>query len=197
MLVALDFEGTVVESDPYVRLGEQYGTGGEIAAILEQVWTGERPASEGIRAAVDHLDGMPFPEAETVFESLQVRLGASSLLSALHAADHDVAIVSDAPELAVRYCLDPAELDVDTVVANDLPAENGAFTGEIQGPLLGRSKDDVLEELAVERGRPLDETVAIGNDQRDLPMLQAAGLGVAVDATPTVEAQSDLAVSSL
>ncbi|WP_248896759.1 HAD family hydrolase [Haloplanus halobius] len=197
MLVAFDFEGGIAESDPFVRLAEQHGTGDEMAAVLERLWNGDLDPETGIRSATDHLSGMPFSEAEDVFERLQIRPEASSLLSRLHAANHHVAIVTDAPELAVRYCLDPAELDVDTVIANDLPAENGAFTGDIEGPLVGRSKADALDELATGAGYAMADTVAVGDDRRDLPMLQAAGLGVGIDPVPVVDAQADLSVPSL
>lgn len=197
MLLAFDFDGALAESDPYVRLAEQQGESEDVAALLDRLSNDDIAFEEGLRSVADRLEGLPVSEAEAAYDHIQIRPGAADLLAALHGADHHVAIVSDAPERAIRSCLDPRDFDVDTVVANRLPTANDAFTGEIAGPLVGRRKDDALEELAAEEGFELGETIAIGDDLRDLPLLQAAGEGIAVDPIPVVEDQCDLTVPSM
>jgi phosphoserine phosphatase len=197
MLVVFDFDGTLAASDPFARLGEQHGTPGAVDGVLERMWSGELDYEEGLRTITDHLEGMPGEDVEAAFDRLQIRDGASDLLAALHRNDHHVAVVSDAPEWAVGACLDPYEFDVDTVVANRLPAANGALTGRIEGPPVGEGKDAVLERLAVQQGRDLGDTIAVGDDRRDLPMLQTAGTGVGVDPDPVVEAECDLVVPTV
>jgi phosphoserine phosphatase len=197
MLVAFDFDATLVESDPYLRLAQQHGTDGEVAGVLDRMASGDLAFETGLRSVADHLAGLPVADAEAAYDHLQPRPGVSALVSDLHRNDHHVAIISDAPERAVRSCLSPDGLDVDTVVANRLPAENDALTGDIEGPLVGHGPDEPLERLAVEQGRDLADTVAVGDDRRDLPLLQAAGLGVGFDPAPVVADQCDRAVPTL
>jgi phosphoserine phosphatase len=47
-----------------------------------------------------------------------------------------------------------------------------------------------LTRLAAERGLPLEATLAVGDGANDLPMLEAAGLGVAFRAKPVVAAKA-------
>jgi phosphoserine phosphatase len=197
MLVAFDFDGALVGTDPFVGLAEQHGTGGEVAGVLDRMAGGDLAFEAGLRTVADHLSGLPVAEAEAAYDRLEPRPAAVELCAAVHRNDHHVAIITDAPERAVRSCLTADGLDADTVVANRLPTENDALTGDIEGLLVGGGKAEPLERLAVEQGRGLGDTVAVGDDRRDLPMLQAAGLGVGLDPVPVVADQCDRTVPSL
>jgi phosphoserine phosphatase len=73
--------------------------------------------------------------------------------------------------------------------ANRLIVENGALTGKVAEPILGRdAKLATLRDLAARHGLDLAETLAIGDGANDLAMLDAAGLGVAYRAKPAVAA---------
>ena len=52
-----------------------------------------------------------------------------------------------------------------------------------------KAKLAALQKLAQERGLTLADTLTVGDGANDLPMLQAAGLGVAFHAKPAVAAQ--------
>lgn len=197
MLVALDFDGALAVSDPYVRLGDQAGTSADVAATLDRMAAGELDSEAGLRIVADHLEGLPEADAREAFDHVQLRDGAPALLSALHDAAHHVAIVSDAPEGAIRSHLEADTFDVDTVIANRLPTSEGALDGSIEGPLVGTRKDEALEQIATAEGLALEEAVAVGDDRRDLPMLQAAETGIAIDPVPVVEDQADLTVPSV
>ena len=53
------------------------------------------------------------------------------------------------------------------------------------------AKLGALKEIAAAMGLTLDDTLAVGDGANDLPMLQAAGLGVAYRAKPKVAANAD------
>jgi phosphoserine phosphatase len=79
------------------------------------------------------------------------------------------------------------QLDFDAVIANELIIEGGRLTGTVREPIVTREgKEAALISLAEERGVPRRLTLAIGDDANDLPMLEAAGLGVAFHAKPAV-----------
>jgi phosphoserine phosphatase len=61
----------------------------------------------------------------------------------------------------------------------------------VRTPILtGATKRETLLALAAERELRLDETLAVGDGANDLPMLGAAGLGIAFHAKPAVAAAS-------
>ena len=51
-----------------------------------------------------------------------------------------------------------------------------------------------LNELAASRSIPISATMATGDGANDLPMIEAAGLGVAFHAKPAVEAAAPAAI---
>jgi phosphoserine phosphatase len=69
--------------------------------------------------------------------------------------------------------------------------EGGKLTGKVIEPILGEgAKLGALKEIAAAMGLTLDDTLAVGDGANDLPMLQAAGLGVAYRAKPKVAANA-------
>ncbi len=81
-------------------------------------------------------------------------------------------------------------LGFDLDAANILKHDGKTLLGTVEPPILGKeAKLAALQRLAGERGFTAAEAVTVGDGANDLPMLQAAGLGVAFHAKPTVAAQ--------
>ena len=82
-----------------------------------------------------------------------------------------------------------AELGFDRVVANRLEITEGRLTGRVLPPIVtGETKKQALLEFAVELAITPAATLAVGDGANDLPMLNAAGLGIAFHAKPAVAA---------
>jgi len=196
MLIAFDFDGTLSDSEMTVLLGEQKGIADRMARITERAMNDEIDYAESLRQRVALLEGLPAERADAAFERVALRENAADLVTAL-GGRHHVAILTGGFERGVAAALDRAGTGVDTVVANRLPAENGALTGEVEGELVEGTKDRALETLAVQQGVPLAETVAVGDGANDLPMLQVAGLAVGYDPEPAVTPHCDVVVHSM
>ena len=80
-------------------------------------------------------------------------------------------------------------LGFDAEAANQLEVANGKLTGTVAEPILDKeTKRELLLHIANLRNIPLSATLAIGDGANDLPMIEAAGLGVAYHAKPIVAA---------
>jgi phosphoserine phosphatase len=81
-------------------------------------------------------------------------------------------------------------LAFDSHAANILEHDGSALAGTVGLPILGKeAKLATLERLAAERGLSPADAVTVGDGANDLPMLKAAGLGVAFHAKPAVAAE--------
>jgi phosphoserine phosphatase len=79
-------------------------------------------------------------------------------------------------------------LGFDCDIANELELADGLITGRIPPPIIDPAgKVAALRRLAAERGLAASETLAIGDGSNDIPMLQAAGLGIAFRGKPKVK----------
>src|SRR3546814_16927007 len=68
----------------------------------------------------------------------------------------------------------------DRVVANELLIEGGKLSGKVAEPIVDKdTKLETLKSEAAKHGLPLAETLAVGDGANELPMLTAAGLGIA------------------
>jgi phosphoserine phosphatase len=81
-------------------------------------------------------------------------------------------------------------LGFDLDAANALEHDGASLSGTVAHPILGKeAKLSTLQRLAGERGVGAADAVSVGDGANDLPMLTAAGLGVAFHAKPAVAAQ--------
>jgi phosphoserine phosphatase len=73
--------------------------------------------------------------------------------------------------------------------ANRLLVDGDILRGAVAEPILGKEATLAsLERLAAERKLPLAQALSVGDGANDLPMLRAAGLGIAFHAKPAVAA---------
>ena len=196
-LVAFDFDGTLTQSDLTVLLGREYDVAGEIRGLAEQGLRGEVDFATTLRHRVSLLDGMPEARVDTAFKRCKLRPGAADLLSDLRQSDNTVAIITGSFERGVETALNRAGVAVDHLIGNRLVLKNGAISGDVDGPLIERGKDQVLEELAIAENLDVGQTIAVGNGATDLPMLQIAGTAIGYDPEPLVRENCDVVVTSI
>jgi phosphoserine phosphatase len=77
-------------------------------------------------------------------------------------------------------------------ISNSLGIADGRLDGSVADPIVGaEAKKRALIEAAVERGVDLADTLAVGDGANDIPMLEAAGIGIAYHAKPKVAEIAD------
>ena len=196
-LVAFDFDGTLSDSEMTVLLGERTGVADRMAAITERAMNDELSYAQSLRERASLLEGLPQSEADAAFDQVRLRSGAADVIRRLRDAGHHVAILTGGFERGVTAALETEGIEVDTIVANRLPIEDGRLTGGVAGPLVTGTKDDALESLATDIDVPISRTIAIGDGANDLPMLEVAGLSVGYLPKDAVRPACDAVVTSM
>ena len=80
----------------------------------------------------------------------------------------------------------------DEVASNRLVVESGRLTGKVRKPIVDAlGKLEAMSRAAAARGLALDRVLAVGDGANDIPMLAAAGLGIAFRAKPATAAAAD------
>ena len=197
MLIAFDFDGTLSDSEMTVLLGAQQGVAEEMESITERAMNDEISYAASLRRRARLLEGLTEAKAREAYDEVELRPGAADVLRALGTAGHTVAILTGGFTDGVQAALDREGVSVDHLIANDLPVENGALTGEVQGPLIEGTKDDALADLASSLDLTLEDTIAVGDGANDLPMLEVAGLAVGYEPKSAVRPHCDVTVSSM
>ncbi|MFN8109223.1 MAG: phosphoserine phosphatase SerB [Thermoleophilia bacterium] len=193
-LVVMDVDSTLIQDEVIELLADHAGRREEVARITEAAMRGELDFAESLRARVAVLAGLPESVLPAVRRSVRLTPGARTLVRTLKRLGMHVAVVSGGFIEVVQPIAD--ELGIDHARANRLEIVDGVLTGRVVGTIVDRrEKANALREFAALEDLPLSRTVAIGDGANDLDMLALAGLGVAFNAKPLVQAQADTTVN--
>ena len=193
-LVVMDVDSTLIQDEVIELLAARAGALDEVSRITERAMHGELDFAASLRARVALLTGLPDTVFDEVRAAVSLTPGARTLCRTLARLGYHVALVSG----GFHEVVDPiaADLGIGHVRANRLEVVDGHLTGRVVGPVIDRQgKRDALVEFAAEHGVPLARTVAIGDGANDIDMLTAAGLGVAFNGKPALQAAADTSVT--
>lgn len=184
-LLVADMESTVIANEMLDELADLLGLGPHIAEVTARAMNGEIDFATALRDRVALLRGKPATALEEAARRMRVTPGARELVATMRGAGAFAVLVSG----GFRTFTGPvrAELGFDLDIANELAIDGTEIAGSVREPVLGReAKLAALRALAADRGLPLADTLAVGDGANDLPMLEAAGLGVAFHGKPAV-----------
>jgi phosphoserine phosphatase len=193
-VLVCDLDSTIITIETIDELADWAGVKAEVAAITRRAMQGELDFAMALRARVKLLEGLP----ETIFEEVyreRARLtpGARILVRTMRAWGATTGLVSGGfLPVAERV---RGEVGFDVVEANRLEVAGGRLTGRVTAPIVGpAAKLAMLERLKAQRRLAAEQTLAVGDGANDLPMLLAAGLGVAYHAHAPVARQAAVAI---
>ena len=194
-LLLADMDSTMIHQECIDELGVEAGVGDKIKGITVRSMRGEIDFEGALKERVALLKGLD----ETVIQKLiRERItfmeGGAILLSTLK--NHDVysALVSGGFTAFTGHVA--KSLGFNENHANTLLIENGRLTGRVAPPILGKlAKVEALNRICSNRGLSAADVLAVGDGANDIPMLLAAGMGVALHAKPAVQEQARFVIN--
>ncbi|ESV54943.1 phosphoserine phosphatase [Streptococcus agalactiae LMG 14747] len=188
-LLVMDVDSTLIMEEGIDLLGEEAGLGQRVADITERAMRGELDFEEALRERVGLLAGLPETVLDRILGRIHFTPGAEELVAELHKRGYKVAVVSGGFHQTVNVLAE--RLNLDYVKANTLEIVNGVLTGRVTDDIVTKDvKETMLRTWAAENGLDMQDTIAVGDGANDVPMLQAAGIGIAFCAKPIVQKQA-------
>ncbi len=195
-LVVFDMDSTLVQAEVIDELAKEAGAGEQVAAITDAAMRGELDFAASLRRRVATLEGLPESVLQSVLARVPLSEGAERLTGTLKRLGYKLAIVSGGFDYFGKAL--QQKLGFDYVFANQLEIVDGKLTGKVVGDIVdGARKAEILRELAAVENISLQQTIAVGDGANDLPMLAAAGLGVAFHPKPIVAEKAARAISTV
>lgn len=193
-LIVMDVDSTLIRDEVIDLIAAHAGRQPEVAAITERAMRGELDFAESLRQRAAALAGLPIGVLDEVRAAVRLTPGARTLVATLRDLGLSIGVVSGGFIEVVGPLA--TGLGITYARANRLEVAGGRLTGRIAGPIVDRAaKAATLREWAAAEGLPLARTIAIGDGANDLDMLAAAGLGIAFNAKPTVQASADTSLN--
>lgn len=187
-LLIADMDSTIITVECIDELADMIGRKAEVAAITETAMRGEIDFAEALRRRAGMLAGLPTADlARCYTERVRLSPGARTLVQTMRHHGAHTALVSGGFSYFTERVREAAGFHEDQ--ANRLAIADGALTGEVDTPILDSSaKLIALNRLMAAHGLEPDATLAVGDGANDLPMIEAAGFGVAYRAKPILAA---------
>ena len=188
-LLVADMEATIIENEMLDELADFIRRRQEVSEITRRAMNGEIDFVGALEARVRLLAGLPDHVLGEAAHRIRLRSGARELVTTMRNAGAVTALVSSGFMCFAEGLA--ADLGFDRVVANRLDLAAGRIAGTVSPPIVtGETKKQTLITVAAEASVPLHQSMAVGDGANDLPMLKAAGIGVAFHAKPAVASRS-------
>ena len=193
-LIVMDIDSTLINEEVIDLLGEEAGVGEQVAAITERAMRGEIDFKQALEERVGLLAGLGQEVFDRTFERVTFTPGALELVRAAHERGWKVGVVSGGFHEVADRIVETAGIDY--CLANRLEVVDGKLTGKLAAEIVTRERKlDALRSGAQELGLPLSQTVAMGDGANDIPMIQAAGTGIAFCAKPKTREAAPFAIN--
>lgn len=194
-ILLADMDSTMIRQECIDELAAEAGVGARVADITARAMNGEIGFDGALRERVGLLAGLDVGVIETVWQNrIEMMPGGAALLAVMKADGAYAALVSGGfTEFTARVA---AKLGFDEHRANVLLSKDGKLTGEVGPPILGKqAKVQALDQVSAKLGVTAAEVLAVGDGANDLGMLSRAGMGVALHAKPSVQAECALRIN--
>jgi phosphoserine phosphatase len=189
-LLIADMDSTMITVECIDELADYAGVKPQVAEITERAMRGELDFAGSLRARVALLKGLPVDVLARCYEErVRIMPGAHTLIRTLKAQGVRTLLVSGGFTFFAEHVA--LKIGFDAFRANVLGVADGALDGSVVHPILGAEAKKIA---LLEQGIEVAATIAIGDGANDIPMLQAAGLGIAYHGKPKVVAAAGAAV---
>lgn len=187
-LLISDMDSTMITVECIDELADFVGKKQEVSIITDRAMNGELDFEAALTERVALLKDLPQAMLQECYdERVKMMPGAKALVSTMVAQGAKAVLVSGGFTFFTGRVREALGFHED--YANVLEIAHGMLTGRVILPILGKeAKLATLAKACAGMGISTDEVMAVGDGANDLPMLMAAGMGVAYHAKPVVRA---------
>ncbi|WP_062113971.1 phosphoserine phosphatase SerB [Aureimonas sp. AU40] len=193
-ILLADMDSTMIEQECIDELAAAIGIKDQVAAITARAMNGEIAFEPALRERVALLKGLPTSTIADVIERhITLAEGGRELVATMRANGAHTALVSGG--FTAFTSVIAGRLGFSENRANILNMAGETLDGTVAEPILGaEAKLQALREIAASLGLSPADAIAVGDGANDLPMILAAGTGVAIHAKPSVAAKAPVRI---
>ena len=166
-MVVFDLDGTLTCVDSLWRyLHEAFGTWGQGKDAAQRYMNGDISYKEWAETDARLWAGVPIKKVTSILEKIPYRDGAKDVFDMLRRKGVKIVILSAG--LSILADKAARDLGADLAVANELQADDGRLTGEIDVKVAVNEKSEVIKRIATSLGVSLREVALVGDRGFDL-----------------------------
>ena len=184
-LLVADMDSTMIMGETLDELAEFAGYKDEVAAITSLAMNGELRFVDALKQRLKLLEGLSLDNLKKTMAGVELTPGGKALVQTMKVNGAVTMLISG----GFTYFTDRVRdlIGFDRAKGNNFEISNTKLTGQVLEPIIDKdAKLAILKSFAAEHGIAEIDTMAAGDGANDLPMLMAAGIGVAYHAKPAV-----------
>ncbi len=184
-LLICDMDATIVTGETLDEIAVEAGIGEKVSDITARAMRGELDFKAALDERVGLLRDHPSSLLDTVLEQTVLSKGAKTLVAKMKDSGATCVLVSGGFTFFTGAVADMCGFHHHH--GNILDVSDNKLTGTVTPPILDKTaKLNFLKSYTRELGIDLADTLALGDGANDLPMLEAAGLGIGYHPKPLV-----------
>ena len=203
-LVLFDMDGTLLKDRGIFVIAQKLGFLDELTKLIrdENLEYYERSIEIAKR-----LKGQKISQFLDIFRTIPFQDNLENLISNIKKRGIVTAIATD----SYQFLADDVKnrLGIDYAFANNLISNEDVITGDLKihnkdlasdfasGQIYSICKSCVLEKLCKQLDINVDESIAVGDGIVDIGMIKRSGLGIAINASETVNKHADIKTDNL
>ena len=184
-LVLCDMDSTIITGESLDELSTLAGIGAEVSAITARAMAGEIDFRDALAERLSLLTGESASLLDQLVADTKAFDGAAELVGTMRAQGATCLLVSGGftfltSDIAARF-------GFNAHFANELALKDGLIAGYAHEPIIDSSaKLRILNDYCKTLSVSHEQVMSLGDGANDIPMLSAAGLGIAWQAKPLV-----------
>jgi phosphoserine phosphatase SerB len=201
-LIIFDMDGTLLRGRSILFIAEKKGFRQK---VMDVIHSNKESYEKSIEIA-SFLKGMNATELLHIFRTIPLQNHVETIVQTLKNNSIKTAIATDSYQFFANDLKN--RLHFDFAFANNLIIKENIVTGEIvihntkkqrcdSGKIYSICKSTVLENLCKKLQISSEEVIAVGDGMVDIGMIAKAGLGIAFNASPTVQTHADVITNDL
>lgn len=184
-LLLADMDSTIVTEETLDELAAHAGLKDEIAAITARAMNAELDFHDALHARVSKLKNLPINTLDETLARTPLTPGARTFVHTMRSHGATCVLVSGGFTHFTKAIAQQVGFHHNH--GNTLDTANGKLTGTVSPPILDKNaKLAFLKDYCAHLNLSPQDALTIGDGANDLPMLEAAGLGLGFHAKPAV-----------
>ncbi|MCB9959115.1 MAG: phosphoserine phosphatase SerB [Rhodospirillaceae bacterium] len=182
-----DMDATMVPLETLDEMAAEAGLAERVVPITRRAMAGELDFMQALAERLALFAGLPASLLDTVLARTTLSPGAAVAVRTMRAHGAFCQLVSGGFTQFTDHVVVAAGFDA--AESNVLEVADGKLSGRVLGPIVTKDRKlALLRELCTRLDVAAADVLAVGDGANDLPMLTAAGLGVAYRGKPAVRA---------
>jgi phosphoserine phosphatase len=195
-LVAVDLDGTVLHgTTASLHLAEWLGHRADIEVLERRFAAGEIASSDVAAADAPHYEGRGLAEVAAAMAGAPCIDDVREGVAALASRGVDALVCTVGWSFAAQCVADRFGFSAVSGTVMHVDAD-GTLAGRVARSFEPDDKVTFLRDHCAARGVGMEQVVAIGDGRSDIPMFEAVGFSVALNASPAARAAATTSVES-